>query len=445
MVFVEIAIVLLLVSVNGLLAMSELALVASRPAVLQGMIEKGTTGARRALALAKDRGKFLSTVQIGITLVGILAGAFSGATLADRLGDWLAGEGLMASRVAEPLAVAITVSAITYLSLVAGELVPKQLALRNPEAVAVRVAPAMTVLAAAGGPLVRLLDASTQAVLRLFGARPQEEQRVTDEEIRLLIAEAETAGVLEPEEREMIAGVMRLADRSVRGVMTPRRDVVTIDLRDEPDEIRRRIMEAQHSRLPVIDGDADEIVGIVQAKDMLDACIRGEPIDPRKHLRQAPVILDILDAIDVVGVLKASPVHLGLVYDEYGNFEGVVTTADILEAIVGAFRDEQTLTEPDMVTREDGSFLVSGAMPADELAEKLRVSLPDDRDYSTAAGLVLNLFQRLPEIGEKIDMDGWRFEVIDLDGRRIDKLLVGKAPDEERASGTPAEISAPGP
>ncbi len=440
MVFVEIAIVLLLIGINGLLAMSELALVASRPAILQAYVDKGAPGARRARSLAKDRGKFLSTVQIGITLVGILAGAYSGATLADRLDDVFVTSWDLSPAASEPLAVVLVVSLITYLSLVVGELVPKQLALRNPEKIAMRVAPAMSALAKIGSPLVKLLDVSTQLLLRLIGARPQSEQRVTDEEIHLLIAEAESAGILEPEEREMIAGVMRLGDRSVRGVMTPRREVDMIDLADPAEKIRQQIVGSSHSRLPVYEGSSDEILGIVQAKDLLDVCMRGEQINARAHLRAAPVILDVMDAIDVVGVLKKSPVHLGLVYDEYGNFEGIVSTADILEAIVGAFRHEETQAEPDMVERADGSFLVSGSMPADELGEKLKMSLPEDRDYSTVAGLVLNLFQRLPEVGERIDSDGWRFEVVDLDGRRIDKLLVEKSP--EQATGN---LSAPAP
>ena len=334
MLYIELAIVIVLILINGLLALAELAIVSSRRARLRALVDREVIGSRRALALASDPGRFLSTVQIGITLVGVLSGAVSGATLGLRLAEWFANVGLPTG-VAEAVGVGLVVAVITYFSLVIGELVPKQIALRNPERVAVRVAPAMTAIARIASPVVSLLDISGRAVLRALGYQAQAEQRVTDEEIRTLMAEAETAGVIEPGERAMIAGVMRLGDRPVRAVMTPRREVDMIDLTADPGDIRRMLGESIHSRLPVHAGAPEEMLGVVQAKDLLDACLRGERLDIRAQVRPAANVPDTVDALDVVDVIKASPVHMALVHDEYGHFQGVVTNADILEAIVG--------------------------------------------------------------------------------------------------------------
>jgi magnesium and cobalt exporter, CNNM family len=425
MLFIELAIVAALILLNGLLALAELAIVSSRRARLQALVDRQVIGSRRALALATDPGRFLSTVQIGITLVGVLSGAFSGATLGLHLAEWFIDLGLRAS-IAEALGVGLVVAVITYFSLVIGELVPKQIALRNPEKIAVRVAPAMTALASIASPIVSFLDISGRAVLRALGYRAQPEHRVTDEEIRSLMAEAETAGVLEPGERAMIAGVMRLGDRPVRAIMTPRREVDMVDLTADPDDIRRTIVESAHSRLPAHAGTPEEMLGVIQAKDLLDAYLRGERPDIRAQLRPAPNVPDTADALDVLGVIKRSPVHIALVHDEYGQFEGIVTNADILEAIAGAFRTDEGPLEPEAVRRQDGSWLISGSMPADEMADRLSVVLPPDRNYHTAAGFVLTQFGHLPEIGESFDTQGWRFEVVDLDGRRIDKILASR-------------------
>lgn len=423
MVFVELATVVILISINGLLAMAELAIVSSRRVRLQALVEREVVGSRRALALAADPGRFLSTVQIGITLVGVLSGAFSGATLGLRLAIWLAGLGLPLG-LAETAGVGVVVAAITYVSLIIGELVPKQIALRNPEAIAVRVAPAMTLLARVASPLVWLLDNSGDLILRLLGYKADAAREITEEEVRTLIAEAETAGVLEPGERAMISGVMRLGDRPVRAVMTPRRDVDMLNLAANEAETRACILSTVHSRLPVHAGTPDEILGVVQAKDLLDACLREEAPDIRRHMREAPIVLDTADALQVVDLIKASSVHMALVHDEYGHFKGVVTNADILEAIVGAPRSGDRLPEPDAVQRTDGSWLISGSMPVDEMAERIAIELPADRDYHTAAGFALAWLGQLPSVGERFDAFGWRFEVVDLDGRRIDKLLV---------------------
>ncbi|MGE4219431.1 MAG: hemolysin family protein [Alphaproteobacteria bacterium] len=427
----EFAIVLILIAVNGLLAMSELAIVSARRARLKAMAARGRRGARAALALAADPGRFLSSVQIGITLVGILAGAFSGATLGERLAGWLLSQGVP-DDVAEPASVALVVGLITYLSVIGGELVPKRLALRNPEPVACTVAPAMQMLARLGAPAVWLLDMSSRAVLSLFGRRGEGEAKVTDEEIKMLVAEAESAGMVEPEERAMIAAVLRLGDRRVRAVMTPRHEVHSIDLSEPADTVRRRLVESPHSRLVVFEGPMRDAVGIIQAKDALDAVLGGVGFEPHRLVRPAPVIPETLEALEAVRILKESPVHLALVHDEYGHFEGVVTLADILESIAGEFHDEDGPAEPKLTAREDGSYLVAGAMPADELADTLGFPLPQPAAYSTVAGMLLTAFGRLPVEGEAVTVEGWRFEVLDLDGRRIDKVLATRGPAEYR-------------
>jgi len=430
----ELGIVAILIVVNGLLAMSELAIVSSRPSRLAALVEKGITGSRRALALASDPGKFLSTVQIGITLVGVLSGAFSGATLGQRLTAWLMELGL-AKGWADALGVGAVVGGITYASLIIGELVPKQIALRNPEAIAVKVAPAMTRLARMSSPLVWLLDASGKLLLRLLGQSRSAEDTVTEDEIRSLVREAESAGVLEPGEREMIAGVMRLGDQPVGAVMTPRREVDFIDLADPPEMIRQTIAETRHSRLPVFDSaaDPDAALGVIQAKDLLDSYLAGRTPDVPALIREVPVIPEVADARDVVTILRASPVHLGLVHDEYGSFQGVVTSADILEAIVGSFHTEEGPAEKPAVRRPDGSYLIEGWMSADEFADLLGIPLPLSRPYNTAAGFMLYIFGAIPKVGDTRDIHGWRFEIVDLDGRRIDKIMASRIAQPRRA------------
>jgi len=423
--YLELGIVAILIIVNGLLSMSELAIVSSRPARLAGLVEKGVAGSRRALALAFDPGKFLSTVQIGITLIGVLSGAFSGATLGQRLTAWLTEAGL-SQGLADTIGVGIVVGIITYASLIVGELVPKQIALRDPEAVAVRVSPAMTLLAKGSLPLVWLLDRSGKTLLWLLGHRGEAEGKVSEEEIRTLVVEAENAGVLEPGEKEMIAGVMRLGDLPVGAVMTPRHEVSMLDLGDSDAETAAILLRSNHSRFPVFDGNRDHALGIVNAKDMLDGYLSGQRLELRKLIREAPIVPETVDARDVVTILRDSAVHTGLVYDEYGVFQGIVTSADILEAIVGSFHTEEGPAEPAIVRRDDGSYLVSGWMPALEFAEQLDIALPASRSYQTFAGFLLEEFGTIPGVGDKIDAGGWRFEIVDLDGRRIDKVLASR-------------------
>ncbi|MCJ8509109.1 hemolysin family protein [Rhizobium lemnae] len=405
--------------------MSELAVVSSRAVRLKLMAEQGNRGAAQAIKLAEDPGRFLSSVQIGITLVGVLSGAFSGATLGARLSAWLLSMGLPQGW-ADGLGVGSVVVAITYLSLIVGELVPKQIALRAPETVAARVAPMMVLLSKLALPLVWLLDASGRSVLALLGQKGESEERMTDEEIRTVLAEAQIAGVIETEESAMISGVMRLADRTARGLMTPRRDVEVIDIEDDPAEIRAQLRNTQKSRLPVRNGSSDEILGVLFVKDAYEAIAEGKDPDIRNRMREAPVVSDLTGAIDVIQALRKSSAHMVLVYDEYGHFEGIVTSGDILEAITGVFQEDE-VEEPAIVQRDDGSFLVAGWMPVDEFAHQMGFSMKEDPDYETVAGFVLDELKHLPELGERFNWNGWSFEVIDLDGRRIDKLLVQKA------------------
>ena len=434
----ELFIAFVLIVLNGVFSLSELAIVSARRPRLKAMAENGRPGAAAALTLAEDPGRFLSTVQIGITLVGILAGAFSGAALGAALGSILRDQGIP-DRWAGALGYGIVIGLITYLSVIIGELVPKHLALRNAEAIACAVARPMTLVSKAAGPVVWLLDASTKAVFRLFGQTTESASAVTEEEIRTIVAEAETAGVIETDERRMIAGVLRLGDRPVRGLMTPRTDVDWIDLDDDEASIRETLVESPHSRLPVIDGDPDNVIGVVQTRDVLAALLEGRPLSLREHVREAPVVPDTADALDVLTILRTAAVPVALVHDEYGHFEGIVTPADALGAIAGGFTADAGEDEPDALRREDGSWLLAGSMPVDEMAEQLGVVLPAHRDYQTVAGLVIGQLQRLPRTGEAIEMDGWRFEVVDLDGRRIDKVLATREPALTLA-GTPSRV-----
>ncbi|WP_029350517.1 hemolysin family protein [Bosea sp. 117] len=433
----EIAVVILLVLVNGVLAMAELSVVSSRPARLRSRAEHGSRGARAALSLAADPGRFLSTVQIGITLIGILAGAFSGATLGEMLGQWLQTQGLSPG-VASGVGYFVVVAIITYISLIIGELIPKRLALQSPEKLASMVAPAMVVLSRVAAPAVWLLDASTRLVLRLLGDQSASEQNnVTDEEIRAIVAEAETAGVIDPDERRMIAGVMRLADRPVRAVMTPRTDVDWIDLTDDPDVVRQTIRETKHTRMPACEGTPEEATGVIDIRDLLEAYLDGKTPDPRQFVKPAAVLVETAGALDAMKVLRHAESPLALVVDEYGSMVGVLTPADLLDAIAGTVMlDEAGRAGPHVVERSDGTYLVAGATPVDELAELLAFRVPDDAGFHTAAGFALNEFKALPQEGAAFETHGWRFEVVDMDGRRIDKLLVTRAVGPRRRAVT---------
>lgn len=430
---IELLIVVALILLNGLFALSELAIVSARHQRLKALVASGKSGAARALALASDPGRFLSAVQIGITLIGIINGAYSGEQFGAQAAAGLNDLGVPES-VAGPLGYGLVISTITYLSVIIGELVPKNLALRNAESIACAVAPIMTAFSKAAAPAVWLLDASTRLVFRVFRETTESESRVTDEEIRMMIAEAESSGVIAKGEREMIAGVMRLADRAVIGLMTPRTDVDWIDITASAEAIEERLITTPHSRLPVGEGSPDALIGVVQTRELLASILGGKPLDMRAHVRRAPVVPDSTDALDVLGVLREAAVPMALIHNEYGDFEGLVTPADILEAIAGAFKSDTDGSEPHATERDDGSWLLAGAMPVDEMADRLGFVLPENRSYETVAGFVLAHLHHIPKTGEHIETHGWRFEVIDLDGRRIDKVLASRVKVARRAA-----------
>jgi putative hemolysin len=424
--WIDVVIILALIALNGLLAMSELAVVSSREARLKAMARSGSRGAQVALDLAADPGRFLSTVQTGITLIAIFAGAYSGTNLGEPTAQRLELLG-MPTETAHKAGFALVIVVVTYVSLVIGELVPKQFALRSPEPVAAIVSRPMLWLSRAAGPFVWLLDETSALVFRLLGLSRESESAVTAEELHLVVAEAQTAGVLEESERAIISGVVRLADRPVREVMTPRTDVDWIDISASGEALRAALKETPHSRIPVADGSVDNIVGVIQTRDLLEALIDGRELNLRQLARSAPVIPDLMDAMDALAALRSADVPLALVHDEYGHFDGIVTPGSILAALAGAFHhDIEEGEEPDIVERDDGSYLLSGAASADVLADRLGIHIPSDRDFSTVAGFALEVLRHLPETGEKFGHDGWSFEIVDMDGRKIDKLIASR-------------------
>lgn len=422
--WIDIVIILALVGLNGLFAMSELAIVSARKPRLQAAERAGKGGASVALALAADPGRFLSTVQIGITLIGIIAGAYSGSSLGGPVAQRLERLGLEAE-LAENLGFVIVIGFTTYASLIVGELVPKQFALRKPEPIAMFVAWPMLWLAKITAPLVWLLDGTSGLIFRALRLNRESEDHVTAEELHLIVAEASKSGVIEESERAIISGVVRLADRPVREVMTPRMEVDWIDADADSRAVRACLLETPHTRIPVGQGSVEEIIGVVQSRDIMAALLKRQKIDVRALMRPVEVVPDQVDAMDALEVLRRSDVPMVMVHDEYGHFEGIVTPADLLSAIAGQFASDADLyDEPDVVEREDGSLLVSGQMPIDLLAERIGLSLDEERDYATVAGHALWQLKRLPEVGEYFDDQGWRFEIVDMDGRKIDKLLL---------------------
>ena len=422
----DLAILLALILLNGVFAMSELAIVSARPAQLRMSAERGSSGARTALELAADPGKFLSTVQIGITLVGIVAGAYSGATLGPPTGERLELLGLSPD-LAENVGFALVIAVTTYLSLIIGELVPKQFALRASVPVAILMARPMALMAKVAAPFVWLLDTSSSVLLRLLGMRSSGESALTAEELQMIFSDASHLGVIGEQERTILSGVMRLNERPVRELMTPRTELDWIDLNADEPGIRATIDATPHSRLPVAEGSPDKVVGVVKVREVLALLLAGEAVRLDQVMRKAEVVPDQLDAMDALTVLQSSGTGMIMVHDEYGHFEGIVTPADLLSAMAGGFASHQDEGDQPLLTeRADGSLLVAGSISADALAERLGIELSDDREFGTAAGYILWLLKRLPVEGEACEDQGWRFEVVDMDGRRIDKLLVSK-------------------
>lgn len=411
---------------NGVFAMSELAIVSAKTTRLRSAADKGSRAATVALALAADPGKFLSTVQIGITLVGIIAGAYSGASLGGPVGERLEALGVP-HRYAEESGFALVIALTTYFSLVVGELVPKQLALRAAVPVALVAARPMAMVARVAAPLVWLLDTSSGLLIRLLGIRPGGQGSVTAEELHMIFADATRSGVIEDQQSQILAGVVRLAERPVRELMTPRTEIDWLDVGATEIEMREEIEASPHSLLPVAEGSVDKVVGVIKVREVLAQLVAGQPVDLAEMARKAEVIPDQLDAMDALRVLQHAEIAMAMVHDEYGHLDGIVTPVDLLTAIVGNFASDQDLGEaPTIIEREDGSLLVSGALPADQLADRLAIELDEDREFATTAGYALSVLKKLPEEGEVFTDQGWRFEVVDMDGRKIDKLLVSE-------------------
>lgn len=422
----DLAAIIGLILINGLFSMSELAIVSARPARLKVAAEKGSAGAKKALEMASDPGKFLSTVQIGITLVSIIAGAYSGASLGHPTAERLMAWGVPV-RYADDAGFAAVIALTTYLSVTIGELVPKQVALRHAEAIAILAALPMSMVARAGAPLVWLLDVSSSLLLTLLRVKRSSDNEVTAEELHMIIAEATSSGVIEEDERAIMTGIMRLADRPVRELMTPRNEIDTIDRRASEEDVRALLKSSPHSLWPVVDGAPDNVCGVVKVLDLQRVLLAGKKVQVARLMKKAEILPDQLDAMDALKLLQQSDVSMAMVHDEYGHLEGIVTPADLLSAIVGQFASHQDEgDEPMIVMREDGSLLLSGALPVDALGARLGIDISEDRDYATAAGFVLSVLKRLPREGEHFHEQGWRIEIVDMDGRRIDKLLASK-------------------
>ena len=432
------AVVLLLVVLNGVFAMSELAVVSSRRAKLQSRAERGDKGAAAALKLSDNPTRFLSAVQVGITLIGILAGAYGQATIAGELDHILERTPALAP-YSEALSTGIVVVILTYLSLVVGELAPKRIALIFPETIAAIVAGPLSLMAKAMSPFVTLLTASTAGVLKLFGVHDEKGEDITQEEVETMLAEGAHAGLIEPEEQAMMTEVMRLGDRAVRVAMTPRRDVYWIAQTESDEKVLAEIRACPHSRIVVArEGDLDGPLGVVHKKDLLDAFLDNPTFNLEPLITTPLYIPETTTVLKALQLFKTTPLHIGFVVDEFGVLEGIVTPTDLLEMIAGDFpesHDEDTPTE--VMQREDGSWLVDGRADIDTLKAALEEDFGEMHGFHTVAGLVLDRLSRIPAEGEVFDIGSWRVEVIDMDERRIDKLLFSKrAADDPESDGT---------
>ena len=429
----ELSILLVLILLNGLFAMSEMAVVSSRKVRLQQWADDGRRGAKAALALANEPSHFLSTVQVGITVIGVTSGAFGEASFAKGLSDWLSQWPVMA-QYSEPLALAVVVTGITVASLIVGELVPKRLALLSAERIASAVARPMQVLSRVTYPVVRVLSGITDGILALFGARETKGPEVTEEEINILMEQGTEAGVFEQHEQAMVARVFRLDELNVAGVMTPRSDIVTLDLEAPPDANIRHVLESRHSRFPVVRGEPDQIEGIVLTKSLLQDSLAGRPFDLSGHLEKPLFVPQTLTAMEVVAAFKKHRQTIGLVVNEFGELQGLVTLNDIMEALVGDIATVEDEADRDAVRRDDGSWLLDGSITIERFKDVLGIdeTLPEEEQhtYHTVAGFVLHQLGRVPGVGDKFRWGRLQVEVLDMDRTRIDKVLVVVLPDE---------------
>ena len=433
----ELLILVLLILLNGVFALSEMAIVSSRKPRLKAMADRGNGGAKTALRLLDDPSKLLSTVQIGITAIGVIAGAYSATALSDDLTPIVASWHTLLAPHAELIAFSVVIVFTTFLSLVLGELIPKRIALAAPEPMAAAMAPVMALIETTASPLVWLLRFVTEGFIRLLGLHRTRQEDVTEEELQSLIVEGERAGVIEEEERDMIQSVMRLGDRSVKAIMTPRTEMIWLDPATPRDELLKEISDSGHSRFPVADGDADELVGIVQTKELFAHLARTGVIDLKAVMHPPVFVPETMPVLKLLEAMRGNPVRMVIVSDEYGAVLGLVTAADLLESIAGdaALSEDEGLSPP--VRRDDGSWLVDGMTPVDEFEQLVGVrGLDDDEGYSTVAGLVMHLMRTVPKEGDKAVREPLHFEVIDMDGRRIDKVLVRKVePVDDDPSG----------
>jgi putative hemolysin len=434
---VEIVIILLLVLANGLLSMSEFAIVSVRRARLQQRANQGDARARAALDLVESSNRFLSTVQIGITLVGIAAGAYGGATLVWALADQIRRVPALAA-FSDQIAIVLVVLGITYLTLVFGEIVPKRLALHSPERIASAVAIPMRVLSRVAAPAVFLLSISTDAVLRALGIGPSNEPPVTEEEIKILIDQGIEVGIFEETEREMVEHVFRLADLRITALMTPRTEVVWLDVSDTPEEIRQKIEEEGHTRYPVCQENLDNVLGVVDVKDLALSYLGGKSVDLQAIIHRSLFVPESIRAFRVLEMFKQSGIHIAIVVDEYGSTEGLVTLDDIMKEVVGDVPTLEELAEPLAVRREDGSWILDGMLSVEEFKDIFQVdTLPGETTYQTLGGFIFLQLGSIPSVGTHFEWEGLRFEVMDMDGNRIDKVLVTPverepSPEEDR-------------
>ena len=425
----EVIVVLLLVLLNGFLAMSELAIVSSRRARLERLAADGRAGARAALRLADDPGRFLATVQVGLTSIGILNGAFSGVTLADRLDVWLDLFPAIAP-YSKPVAIAAVVISVAYLSLVVGELAPKQIALKDPEAIAVRVARPLAWFTRVAAPLVWLLNITTASILGLLGLRPGFERHVTDEDILGVIIEGEKSGLIHAAEREMIEGVLDLTDRAVRTIMTPRPEVTWINLEHSQDAILKTIRECPYAQLLVCNGTLDKFIGVVRKQDLLNQALAAGPLDLKKTLHLPLTIPERTSILRTLDLFRKTPVNTAVVVDEYGIVQGIVTRTDLLEAVAGRLPDVDVPPNGKVMRKDDGSILIDAATPISDVAELLGLDEAPEKEFVTVAGLVLSKLDHVPRAGEQLSCGGWRIEIAEMDGARISKVLARPSPQK---------------
>src|SRR6266481_5537703 len=430
--------ILLLIAVNGVFVMAEMAVVSSRRPRLQQLANEGSSGAQIALELATNPDRFLATTQIGITLIAILAGAYGERTLTERLSMQLETIQRLAP-YRESVAFGIVVVGITYVSLVIGELLPKRLALHNPERIASAMAGFMNFVSRLCGPAVAFISRSTQVLMSALRLRPSGEPPVTQEEIKVMMEQGTEAGVFEEAEHDIMKSIFKLGDRAVSALMRPRREVVWLDIDDPFPENQRKLASSLYSRFPVAQGTLDNVIGIVQAKDLLTRCLAGAKIDLKENLRPPLFVPEALPALKLLEMFKKSRTHMALVVDEYGGVEGLITLNDILEDLVGDVASVDMPEEKQVVQRPDGSWLIDGKLQIDDLKEVLNIAkLPEEESgsYQTLGGLVMLQVGRVPVTGDVFEAAGHRFEVVDMDGKRVDKVLVSRVRDTEKKEDT---------